>query len=290
MVSGTPSVARDISFTAHVQDAVGASANRQFQFTINPALDITTESLPDWTVGIAYSQQLHATGGSGELTWSDLSGDLADFGLTMSDAGMVVGIPSTAGSVSFIARVIDAVGAHADWEFDFTLNARVQIATTSLPDGVTGEPYSYQLESTGGTGELTWSDRDHNFQGTGLSLSAEGLISGTPNVGIPVNFFARAVDSLGSSDEQYLSIAFESSFIPGDANGDGRLIGSDVTYLVSFFRGIVPPPVPLLAGDANGDCSVVGSDVTYMVNYFRGTGNPPVMGDCGRVSIGSSGK
>ena len=289
LLSGTPSVSGEITFTAHVQDAIGANTQQQFQFDINPAIVINTESLPDWTVGIAYSQQLEATGGTGNLTWEDLHGDLADYGLTISDNGLVVGMPSTAGDVSFTARVTDSLGAPVDRQFDFTLNAAVQITTSSLPDGITGEPYSYQMESSGGTGDITWNDRDGDLEGTGLALSDGGLLEGTPTVGITVNFFARAVDNLGSSDEQYLSITFESSFIPGDVNGDDRVIGSDVTYLVSYFRGIVPAPDPLLAGDANGDCSVIGSDVTYLVNYFRG-GNPPVMGDCGRVITGSKGK
>ena len=60
----------------------------------------------------------------------------------------------------------------------------------------------------------------------------------------------------------------------------GRVIGSDVTYLVSFFRGIAPAPVPYYAGDANGDCYLTGADVTYLVSYFRGVGSSPVDGDC----------
>ncbi|MCP4584013.1 MAG: hypothetical protein GY839_20570 [candidate division Zixibacteria bacterium] len=68
---------------------------------------------------------------------------------------------------------------------------------------------------------------------------------------------------------------------PGDANGDGLVIGSDITYLVGYFRNINPPPSPLLSGDANGDCLLIGSDVTFMVQYFRGSENIPARGDCG---------
>jgi len=70
------------------------------------------------------------------------------------------------------------------------------------------------------------------------------------------------------------------AFIPGDTNGDGEVLGSDVTYLVNFFRGLGPAPEPLLAGDTNGDCLVIGSDVTYLVRYLSGEGDAPVRGDC----------
>ena len=67
-------------------------------------------------------------------------------------------------------------------------------------------------------------------------------------------------------------------YLPGDANmlaglWPPRVIGSDVTYLVNYFRGISGPCLFegfFACADANGDCRVVGSDVTYLVNFFRG--------------------
>jgi len=70
------------------------------------------------------------------------------------------------------------------------------------------------------------------------------------------------------------------AYTPGDANGDGEVLSSDITYLVNFFRGLGPAPGPWLSGDCNGDCLVIGSDVTYLVRFFSGEGNAPVMGDC----------
>jgi immune inhibitor A len=84
----------------------------------------------------------------------------------------------------------------------------------------------------------------------------------------------------GNAESSTLVDTTYSTYVPGDANGDGNVIGSDVTFLVSYFRGIGPAPDPLLAGDANADCIVIGSDVTYLVNYFRGIVPAPVRGDC----------
>jgi hypothetical protein len=66
----------------------------------------------------------------------------------------------------------------------------------------------------------------------------------------------------------------------GDANTDGFLLGSDVTYLINYLRGTQSPPVPFLAGDANADCRLIGSDATYLIQYFRGRNPKPVRGDC----------
>ena len=79
-------------------------------------------------------------------------------------------------------------------------------------------------------------------------------------------------------------------FLPGDANMyNGQwppvTIGSDVTFLVNYFRGS-PASSPCLisdgfwcSADVNGDCSVIGSDVTKLVQYFRGIGELIVCAD-----------
>ena len=71
-------------------------------------------------------------------------------------------------------------------------------------------------------------------------------------------------------------------YLPGDANmyngsWPPQVIGSDVTYLVNYFRALPTNPSCLVGGnyaaaDVNGSCSIIGSDVTRLVNYFRGSG------------------
>jgi len=285
LISGTPTLAGPIDFTAHIEDDPGASDTEVFDFIINPGLQITTDTLPDWTVGIQYAQQLTATGGTGNKTWSDLDDDLAEFGLTISDGGLVVGLPTSIGSVSFTANIEDAIGASDQQQLNFTLNPEPQITTESLPNGFIGQPYSVQLEAMGGTGTLTYSDLNSDLEGTGLELISSGLISGTPISGNLITFTAAVTDIPGAQTSDEFSITIEFSYLAGDANGDDHVIGSDVTYLVQYLRGITPEPEPYLAGDANGDCVVTGPDVTFLVNYFRGIGDPPIYGDCPPLAI-----
>lgn len=71
-------------------------------------------------------------------------------------------------------------------------------------------------------------------------------------------------------------------YLPGDVNmalgmWPPVVIGSDVTYLVNYFRGL-PDASPCYlddfwaSADINGDCIIIGSDVTRLVNFFRGSG------------------
>ena len=68
-------------------------------------------------------------------------------------------------------------------------------------------------------------------------------------------------------------------YYPGDANGSSDINGLDVTYLVGYLKGNLPPPDPIFAGDANGDCDANGLDVIYLVAYLKG-GPPPFSGNC----------
>jgi hypothetical protein len=78
---------------------------------------------------------------------------------------------------------------------------------------------------------------------------------------------------------------FNTDYIPGDANGDGYIWGSDVTYLVMYLAGRVPAPNPYWAGDANGSCRITGGDVTYLVSYLRMIVPAPIRGNCDGLSI-----
>ena len=73
-----------------------------------PPPTITTTSLPNGNLSTFYSQQLAATGGSGNLTWT-FTGSLPD-GLSMDTVGLISGTPIVAGAASaFTVQVTDAL-------------------------------------------------------------------------------------------------------------------------------------------------------------------------------------
>lgn len=103
----------------------------------------------------------------------------------------------------------------------------------------------------------------------------------------PTNHYRGKIDEVKiynrALSPEEINMERNGACVPGDVNNDGRVIGSDVTYLVNYFRGGPPPPFRIEtpngpfypAADVNGDCRVIGSDVTYLVNYFRGI-NPTI--------------
>src|SRR5690606_27525628 len=111
-ISGSACASGSFTFTVRALDANDVADEKQFTIEVNPQPQITTTQLPPAVVGVAYSQGLEFTGGTGALTWSLLSGALPD-GLNLDGlSGVISGTPTTAGAPSFTVRVTDEVAAY----------------------------------------------------------------------------------------------------------------------------------------------------------------------------------
>jgi hypothetical protein len=183
-ITGTPTAqgtSGSLAFKVTDSGSPAQTATVNLTITIAPAtLVISTASLPDGKVGVAYSQSLAATGGTPNFTWT-LTGTLPA-GLSMNAAGQITGTPTaqgTSGSLAF--KVTDSGSPAQTATVNLTLNiapATLVISTASLPDGKVGVAYSQSLAATGGTPNFTWT-----LTGTlpaGLSMNAAGQITGTP--------------------------------------------------------------------------------------------------------------
>lgn len=96
------------------------------------ALSITTTSLPSAVRGVAYNQTLAATGGTAPYTWTIAEGTLCD-DLTLSEAGVISGTPSTGQTCSFTVQVADSAAVMATQ----ALSIIVRTPSTSISGGVT---------------------------------------------------------------------------------------------------------------------------------------------------------
>jgi hypothetical protein len=152
------------------------------QIVIAPALAISTNSLPAGTIGTTYSAQLQSTGVTGALTYALASGTLPA-GLSLSAGGVISGTPSALANSTFTVSVTDSASTPVTATKILTLVVTaptLSITTASLPNGVSGKAYSVQLAATGGVTPYAWTLSGGALP-VGLSLSASGLISGTPS-------------------------------------------------------------------------------------------------------------
>ncbi|WP_199820596.1 putative Ig domain-containing protein, partial [Streptomyces sp. NRRL F-2664] len=72
--------------------------------------------------------------------------------------------------------------------------ADLEITTASpLPDATVGQPYSAVIETAGGTGEAAFAVTDGTLP-SGVSLAADGTLSGTPTQPGTYTFTVTATD------------------------------------------------------------------------------------------------
>lgn len=92
---------------------------------------ITTLALNSLQVGVAFSQQLIATGDA-PIAWTGTPPD----GLTLTEGGLLSGTPTTAGAYSFTATATNATGSD-DQEYSGTIAAAASpaLASALLPSG-----------------------------------------------------------------------------------------------------------------------------------------------------------
>jgi uncharacterized protein (TIGR03437 family) len=107
-ITGTPAQAGNFAFTIRVADQNGCAGTRDYSIGINcPNISLAPATLPNGNVGSPYNQTITASGGTGPYVISVFSGSLPG-GLTLSNAGVISGIPSAAGTFNATIRAADA--------------------------------------------------------------------------------------------------------------------------------------------------------------------------------------
>ena len=202
VISGVPTAAvnSNITFQVRSNDADGsAPVFKTCGLIVNAvALDLTSScSLPNATSGVPYSQQLSVNGGAAPYEWSTLGSLPA--GMTLSSTGHLEGVPAAAGNSSFTARVRDSRGSVRDQNCSLRVDTpqlEVQSACP-LPNATAGQPYSQRLSVAGGDGPYSWSVL--GSLPPGLTLTGDGVLSGSPGGSGPFGFRFLVSDSNGRS-------------------------------------------------------------------------------------------
>lgn len=200
-ISGTPTAVGSFPVTVQVTDAGAFTGQRVYTITIAPPVLAITPSgaTLNSPYGSVFSQSFSASGGTGPYAYS-LSGALPS-GLTFTAAtGVLSGTPTQTGTFPITVSVTDATtGAGAPYAAsrNYTLTVSpptIAIAPLTLPFGAAGAPYSQTLTASGGVAPYTFQVVAGSLP-AGVSLSASGVLSGTPTAAGTFNVSVRASDA-----------------------------------------------------------------------------------------------
>lgn len=150
IISGTPTTTGTSEFVIRLTDATGAVGTTSLSLDVDTSITISTTTLPNGTVGTAYSSTLAQLGGSAPLTWSVSSGTLPAGLALNSSTGVISGTPSSAGTSSFTVTLTDSTGATDTQALSITVGSSGTGGGTG--GGDTGTPVAPTTGGGGGGG------------------------------------------------------------------------------------------------------------------------------------------
>ncbi len=271
-ITGVPAAAGTSTFTIQVTDSHAVTSSKAFTLTVVGGLSIATASLPNGTVGVAYSQTIAASGGAAPYSWSIVAGSSPAGTALNPTSGTLSGTPTSSASFTFTVQVTDSSSNTASKPFTVVIASGVIISTApALPTGSVGMAYSQPLAASGGTPPYSWAIASGSLP-AGLALSAAGVISGTPTATATATFAIQATDSTGVKGSKTFTLSIVStpaisttSPLPGGEIGvlysqTLTAVGGAPPYTWSVSANALPAGLTLsAAGTIGGTPSAAGT-------------------------------
>jgi hypothetical protein len=216
-IAGTPTAGGTGAITARATYR-GVNGQQSYQVvSLNISVALAAGTPPQAIVGQTYAYNLNqlvtvngdpSYTGAG-LTWNVLSNSLPA-GLYLTSDGWIAGTPTAGGTGAITARATYR-GVNGQQTYQVvSLNISVALAGATPPQGMVSQAYSYDLKpllsvsgdsAYDGSG-VTWSVTSGTLP-AGLSLGANGVISGTPSASTTATFEITATYRARSGAQSY---------------------------------------------------------------------------------------
>ncbi len=209
-LSGTPTASGNGSFTVRVADAYGCLTTKQYSFSVGcPTITLNPPSLPNGAPGVAYSQNITATGGgAGPYSYSLPLGVLPPPGLFLSSSGLLSGTPTLAGTFNLTVNVSFGGGCTGSRNYTLTINSAcptITVTPQTLAAATVGQAYSANMSANNGEPGFAFAVTAGALP-NGLTLSATGGVNGAPTETGVFNFTVTATDANGCTGQVASSI------------------------------------------------------------------------------------
>jgi hypothetical protein len=181
---------------------------------------ITTTSLPNGTVGTAYSGAVKASSGCTPYKWTIASGALPA-GVTAKASSTttslnLAGTPTSAATYSFTVKVTGCKAGTSQMAYKVVIHTPpVAITTTSLPNGTVGTAYSGAVKASGGCTPYKWTVVSGALP-AGVTAKASSTttslnLAGTPTIAATYSFTVKVTACTGSAAQQAYRVVIQAT-------------------------------------------------------------------------------
>ncbi|GFO56251.1 hypothetical protein GMSM_32580 [Geomonas sp. Red276] len=270
-VTFSPKVTNSVKMTVVTGTGsnVGLAEMEVWGYQVASAVGVTTSSLPDGTVGVAYGLTLAASGGTSPYTWALTSGSFPA-GLAMDSTGVISGTPTQAASSNVTIQATDSTGNSASKAFPLAVYAPLTVTTASLPVATVGTAYSQSLAASGGSSSYSWSVTSGTLPAGLTLIPATGVISGTPTAAGSSPITVQVADGRGVTAQAQLSVTVfqpltvTTSSLPLATVGSAysqplSATGGTAPYVWSITSGTLPAGLSLTSGAIIGTPTATAS-------------------------------
>jgi beta-lactamase superfamily II metal-dependent hydrolase len=198
LLSGTTMMTGSFTFTVTATDANMCMGSQTYTLMVNPAcgsLTLSPATISNPLVGIFYSVPFN-TSPTGQYTYSISSGTLPT-GLNFSTQGAITGVPSATGMFTFTVMATATNGCSTTRTYSVNVTnpcATFTFSPASLPMAIVRSAFSQQLSISSPAGTYTFAVTAGALP-AGMTLSSNGLLSGTVNTGGNFNFTVTATNT-----------------------------------------------------------------------------------------------
>jgi large repetitive protein len=289
LYTGPSAVTTNVQVFVSAMSVADPTKSAKLLINLVPPPYITTGTLPNGSVGVAYTTQLTASGGIGPYTWDFVSGKLPQ-GLSLSASGTISGTPlaTSVGTSYFTVRVTDSFGLTYAAMLNSTIVAPNLLITTltPLPGGTLSEAYSTTIQAEGGVKPYTFAVMAGALP-SGLALSSGGVISGAPAATGTASFTIQVTDStLPRHNTASASYTLMIIGTGGGING-GLLTGHYAFQFTGFVDGALDARTAMMAAEGSFTADGAGNIVDGIEDLNTPTGAFTSLPLSGKYTIGT---
>jgi hypothetical protein len=237
-VTGTPTAAGTTTVTVTATDSSKPvnTGSGPVTITVNSGSTITVGNPPTATVNTPYSGTVPVSGGTAPYTCTT-TGTLPP-ALTLHADCTIPGTPTGAGTTTVTVTVTDSGNPVNTKTGPVTITVQpISTLTLSgtLPNAIVNVVYTQTLHAVGGLAPYTYAVTTGALP-TGLSLSTDGIISGTPTTVGASSFTITATDSEGTPQTASLPLLLQVVFAP---NPNNALLKGPYAYLFQGYDDVI---------------------------------------------------